>query len=380
MSKHVFLKACSCMFLILGCQSDELDLFDPNATRNPQAVFNDVVFADPNLVQEAKDLHAKLQLITQKGIAFGQQGAIGGGINFFDFGSLESDFSRVAGDWPAVIGFDLEGIELQDPLVPDPSIQDYRKSLITKAHENGSIITLSWHAANPITRQNSFDTTRVVDEMLEGGSLRTTFLLYLERIAFFLNGLKDENGAPIPVLFRPWHEMNGNFFYWGEGHRSTVGYKQLFRDTIDIISNTYNVHNLLYIYSPNTVRSTSEYLKNYPGDSYVDLLGIDVYDHKSNNFVNDAIKNLDIVESIAKEKRMLFALTETGLENVTETDWWTQQLYKGIKGSSITYALIWRNATPDHFFAPYLGHPSERDFKPFVAEEAILLHDDIQLD
>lgn len=177
--------------------------------------------------------------------------------------------------------------------------------------------------------------------------------------------------------------MNGNFFYWGgEGHRSTEGYKQLFRDTIDILSNTYNVHNLLYIYSPNTVSSTAEYLKNYPGDSYVDLLGIDVYDHKSNNFVNDAIKNLDIVESIAKEKRMLFALTETGLENVTETDWWTQQLYKGIKGSSITYALIWRNATPDHFFAPpYLGHPpSERDFKAFVAEETILLHDDIQLD
>lgn len=377
--KHIFLKICTSVFFLFSCQPEAIDLFDPNETRTPQELNNNVLFANPNLVQEAKDLHLKLQLITQKGIAFGQQEAIGGGVNFFDFNSLESDFSRVAGDWPAVVGFDLERIELENPLIPNPNVQDFRKSLITKAYKNGSIISLSWHAANPVTKQNSFDTTRAVNEMLEGGSLRPTFLLYLERIAFFLNSLKDENGNPIPVLFRPWHEMNGNFFFWGEGLRSTEAYKQLYRDTVSILSNTYNVHNVLYIYSPNVVRNASEYLKNYPGDAYVDILGIDIYDHKNNNFVNDVIRNLDIVETIAKEKHMLFAFTETGLENVTEPDWWTQQLYKGIKSSSITYALIWRNATKNHFYAPFEGHPAEDDFKTFVSKDIILLHEDIQV-
>ncbi|WP_187388287.1 glycoside hydrolase family 26 protein [Seonamhaeicola marinus] len=376
--KELILKFLTVTLLLTSCTTDELDLFDPDATRVPQTLIPDVTFADPNIVQEAKDLHLRLQLITQKGIAFGQQGAIGGGVNFFDFESLESDFSRVAGDWPAIIGFDLEELELWDPLIPNPNVQDFRQTLLTKAHNNGSIITLSWHASNPLTRRNSFDRTKAVTQMLEGGFLRDTFLLYLERIAYFLNNLKDENGNPIPVLFRPWHEMNGDFFFWGEGLRSTEEFKQLFRDTVTILTETYNVHNVLYVYAPNTVKNASEYLKNYPGDAYVDILGIDVYDHKSNNFVNDAIRNLEIVETIAKEKNMLFAFTETGLENVTESNWWTEQLYKAIRSSSISYTMVWRNATPNHFYAPYLGHPAEDDFRTFVSKDLILLHKDIQ--
>ena len=172
--------------------------------------------------------------------------------------------------------------------------------------------------------------------------------------------------------------MNGDFFYWGEGLRTREEYQQLFRDTVTILSEDFNVHNLLYVYSPNWVSNSSEYLRNYPGDAYVDMLGVDVYDFENGQFLQSALRNLQIVEDIAWDKDMLFALTETGLENLPQNDWWTESLYKAIRSSSITYAMIWRNGTSTHFYGPFLGHPSEDDFKAFIAKKDILLGSDIQ--
>ncbi len=372
--KNNILKLFIISLMGISCQNDDVDLFDPNTIRNPININTNTTFADPNLNQEAKDLYSKLQLITQQGIAFGQQGT-----GAIDINSDKSDFRKVAKEWPAIIGFDLEGLDLRDPLNPDPAIvKDCRKESILEAHKNGSIITISWHAANPISKRNSFDRTKVVHEMLEGGSQRLTFITYLERLALFLNSLKDTNGRPIPILFRPWHEMNGDFFYWGEGLRTTAEFKQLYKDTVTILTEKFNVHNLIYVYSPNKVSSSGEYLKNYPGDNYVDILGIDVYDHRNNKFLQDALQSLNIVENIANEKNMLFALTETGLENITQHDWWTENLYKAIRSSNISYAMIWRNATEDHFFTPFIGHPSENNFKEFISKKVILLQSDIQ--
>lgn len=362
----------------INCSSNDDNLFDPNAERKPIKIVGNVLFVDKNLAPEAKKLHTRLQAITQKGIAFGQQGAIAGGISTFDPNTLNSDFSIVANDFPAVIGFDLEGLELRDPLNPDPTIQDFTKDLIVKAHKNGSIITITWHASNPITKQNSFDRVRAVPEMLENGKYRTVFIQYLERLALFFNDLKDENGNPIPVLFRPWHEMNGDFFYWGDGLRTTEEFKQLYKDTIRILTEDFNVHNLLYVYAPNWFSNDSEYLKNYPGDAYVDMLGIDIYDFNNGNFLKNALRNLKTVERIATDKNMLFALTETGNENLKQNNWWTDSLYKAMRSSGMTYSMVWRNATTSYFYVPFVGHPSAKSFKEFVDKDVILLHSDIQ--
>ncbi len=132
------------------------------------------------------------------------------------------------------------------------------------------------------------------------------------------------------------------------------------------------------MYSPNFVSSSSEYLKNYPGDDYVDMLGIDVYDFKNGRFLQTALNNLKITEKIATEKNMLFALTETGLENVTQNNWWTNSLYKAIRSSSITYAMVWRNDTPSFFHTPFLGHSSVENFREFLDKDLMLLSEDIQ--
>lgn len=361
------------VLFLAGCSAD--DLFDPDAERNPRSINSNVVFADVNLNQEAKDLYFRLQRTTQEGIAFGQQEPFGTGNDFPLPNRLQKDFSKVAGDYPAVVGFDLELISIQTDI--DPFIAKFSNA-VKDAHEKGSIITMSWHMVNP-TRELSFTREdRIVAGLLENGKFRAVFLEALERVATLLKGLKDTEGKSIPVLFRPWHEMNGNFFFWGEGFRTTEEYVQLYRDTIKILSEDYGVHNVLYVYAPNFVSSRSEYLRNYPGDNFVDMLGIDVYDFKNGNFLLTALQNLQIVEGIAVEKNMLFALTETGLTNVTTNNWWTEDLYRAIRSSAITYALIWRNNSTTDFHAPFLGHPSVENFNEFLSKDIMLLRNDIQ--
>ena len=363
--------------ILFSCEDDSSANFDPNAERNPNLNINTNSFADANLGIETRGLFSKLQNITQQGIAFGQQAPFGTGNNFPQANALDRDFDIVAGDAPAVVGFDLELITLQRGFIDE--FTERFVPAVRAAHENGSIITMSWHMVNPNTQQfggdDSFD--GVVGRMLEGGDLRPNFLRTLDLAATLFKAFVDNEGNPIPILFRPWHEMNGSFFFWGEEFRSTAEYIQLWRDTVDILSNDLEVHNLLYVYAPNWLSSRAEYLRNYPGDDYVDMLGIDVYDFRNGRYLDRVLTNLGIVEDIASEKNKLFALTETGLENVTQNDWWTQNLYRGIRSSGITFAMIWRNDNSDFFHAPFVGHPSEDNFRAFLSEDTILLNNDI---
>ncbi|AXT54288.1 hypothetical protein D1815_00485 [Aquimarina sp. AD1] len=360
------------ILVFFSCSTDDQILYDPNAERNPPVIAHNGIFADADLCQEAKDLYTRLISSTQKGIAFGRQEAFGTGNNFPMPDKLDNDFFEVANDHPAIAGFDLELISLQNTLVIDNFIEKFTNAVV-EAHENGSIITMSWHAVNPSHIQGFDRRDTVVQDMLEGGEFRDLFLESLRKAATLFKNLKDSEGKPIPVLFRPWHEMNGDFFYWGEGFRTTQEYIQLFRDTVTILSEDLNVHNLIYIYSPNWVSDASEYMRNYPGDAYVDMFGVDVYDFMNGRFLQNSLNNLQIVESIATDKNRLFALTETGLTNITQDTWWTESLYKAIRSSSISYAMVWRNDTPSFFHVPFLTHPSVNNFRDFVEKETILL-------
>lgn len=365
-----------CIFIVVGCTSDDEGLYDPTAERIPPLLTNPSTFADANINQEARDLYTRLLSSTQEGIAFGQQDPFGTGNDFPMPDKLDKDFMEVTGDYPAVVGFDLELIGLQNSFFIE-DFYDRFVSAVIDAHENGSIITISWHMINLNTFFGTDDSPLVVAKLLENGELRDDFLRSLEWAAVLLNRLVDSNGNSIPVLFRPWHEMNGDFFWWGEGFRTTEQYVQLFRDTVRILSEDFNVHNLIYVYAPNLVSDQAEYMRNYPGDDFVDMLGVDVYDFENGNFLQSALRNLQIVEEIATDKNMLFALTETGLTNVTQNDWWTQSLYKAIRSSSITYAMIWRNDKPTFFHAPFVGHPSVGNFRTFLDKDVMLLSSDL---
>lgn len=338
--------------------------------------------ADKKASDETKMLYYNLQEIAEKGIAFGHQDATAYGIGWQhedDPSKLRSDIKEVAGKFPAVHGFDIGHIELGNASNLDTVSFALMKDHIQQIHKRGGIVTLSWHIDNPVTNGDSWDATPAVRAVLKGGAEREKFELWMQRLSSFLNSLKDENNNAIPVVFRPWHEMNGGWFWWGAGNTTPEDYKQLWRETIELLDRN-NVHNLLFAYSPNTLNSEEEFDTYYPGDEYVDVMGVDIYNHSGNEAFTKSVKgNLEILQKKSALNGKPYALTESGNNNFGEDEfWWTETLYPGIKDSGIAWVLLWRNDRPAHYFSTYPGEISEEDFRKFAKYDEILFLDEVE--
>lgn len=290
-----------------------------------------------------------------------------------------SDIKDVSGEYPSVIGFDLGGIELGNKENLDGVPFGLIRKATLKHIARGGAVTYSWHLRNLLTGGDSWDISsdQVVASVLEGGEKHEEFLVWLDRLAEFLNSL---NGAP--VIFRPWHENIGSWFWWGGNLCSADQYKALYRLTKERLE-AKEVKNLLWCYSPNGPISAEDYLSRYPGDELVDILGTDIYEYVGQDgleaagerYVTQVRQMLSTLEAISKERGKLMCLSETGLEGLVDPTWWTERLYPAIKGFPITYVLTWRNAhdKPGHFYGPWKGFENEDDFKTFSEKEDIVM-------
>lgn len=344
--------------------------------------YSAIEVSDAEAGNSTKLLYHNIQKLSKQGIAFGHQDATAYGAGWKHEENqklLRSDIKEVAGDFPAVHGYDIGHIELGKAHNLDTVSFALMRDHIQKLYEKGAIITMSWHLDNPVTNGSSWDKTPAVPAILEGGEQRGKYVLWVKRLSEFFKSLKDKDGNVIPVVFRPYHEMNGSWFWWGGNNVSPEDYKQLWKDT-QLLLKQNNVHNLLFAYSPNTISSEEEFIKYYPGDEFVDILGVDIYNHSGNEaFTRDVKKNLEIVRKKALLADKPFALTETGNNNFGEDPyWWTQTLYPGIENSGAAWVLVWRNARPSHYFATYPGEISEEDFRKFAELDHILFLDEVQ--
>jgi mannan endo-1,4-beta-mannosidase len=323
---------------------------------------------DKNATEITFNLYNELELISKTGFAIGHQDATSYGIGWRhedNLSVIKSDVQEVVGDFPAVYGFDIGHIEHAQEKNLDGVPFNDMTNLIIDAYKNGGIITISWHLDNPVSLGDSWDPTPAVSEIIKGGKNREKYELWIQRVANFLNTLQI-NGEKIPVIFRPFHEMNGSWFWWGEGNCTASDYIKLWQQTVQLLKDKHNLHHIIYAYSPNKLNPTDDYLKYYPGDEYVDILGIDIYDFNNSEAYSKAIINdLTIVKKIATEKKKLFAFTETGLEKIPTHKWFTEVLYPTIENSGISWVLLWRNHTTSHHYMPFKGHTSENDFIEF---------------
>jgi len=338
--------------------------------------FNQLQLADKNAELQTKILFERIREIPNKGIAFGQQDATMYGINWKPktaTSKLKSDIKEVSGKMPAIHGFDLGHIELGASSNLDTVSFDLIKNHVRKLNKKGAIITFSWHADNPKSMGSSWDTTSVVKTILKGCSERSKYESWVARLSTFFKSLKTSKGTPIPVVFRPFHEMNGNWFWWGEGNCTPEEYKELWRETFYLLKQN-GVTNLLYAYAPNIMQSSEEFDLYYPGDDFVDILGVDIYNYGGREaFINNIQKNLAILKEKAIQKNKPFALTETGNVNSgSEPNWWTKSLYPGIENSGAAWVLLWRNARLDHYFSVYPEDISVPDFKEFARLDELL--------
>jgi mannan endo-1,4-beta-mannosidase len=171
--------------------------------------------------------------------------------------------------------------------------------------------------------------------------------------------------------------MNGDWFWWGNVGHTPEDFHRLYRETVRYLSEEGQAHNILYCYSPDRCYSSEEYLTYYPGDDWVDILGLDLYDFNNGWYELQADTALTVLTDLALARNKVCAFTETGLENLIYPDWWTKRLLPVIQDKSIAYVLVWRNAHTRHFFGPYSGHPSAADFRLFASSAEILLQSDL---
>ena len=103
---------------------------------------------------------------------------------------------------------------------------------------------------------------------------------------------------------------------------------------------------MLWAYSPGTEPNDStEYLERYPGDSIVDLIGVDIYQYGDNeSYQQNLDKSLQILTQVSRAHGKAMAITETGYETIPDSTWWTQTLLPVIEKYPISYVLVWRNA------------------------------------
>ncbi|MCU4177237.1 beta-mannosidase [Marinilabiliaceae bacterium N1Y90] len=337
-----------------------------------------------NEISEKDKLFKTLQSLKGKGVLFGHQDTYAYGYTWNDVEG-QSDVKRVTGDYPAVFGWELGGIEEGKLANLDTVSFDNIRKYAIKAYGQGGINTFSWHPFSVIDGVDSWNTeTRVVDKIIPGGDYHEAFKKDLDALADFLNSVITVEGVKVPFIFRPWHEMDGSWFWWGSDSCSPKELKELFRFTVQYLREEKAVNQMLVAYSPDRNFSTrEEYLSWYPGDEYIDLIGMDnYYDLYTNGLLDEAIKKLHIIIDYANEKGKISAFTETGYENIPDSTWYTSKLgvvlSDSIVAANISYALVWRNDPLKHFFFPFPGHPSAKYAKEFTDREDILLLEDFK--
>jgi mannan endo-1,4-beta-mannosidase len=324
-----------------------------------------------------KNLH---KLSKEKYTLFGHQDDLAYGVNW-KYVAGKSDIKDVVNDYPAVYGWDIARIELDSANNIDGIPFEKMRKYIQDGYQRGGVITLSWHFDNPLSGGSAWDTTKnAVASILPGGTKHQLYVSWLDKAAKFMGSLKGQKGEAIPILFRPFHELTGNWFWWGKNTCSAAEFKSAWRFTIDYLRNKKKLHNLIIVYNTNGIQTAQEFLERYPSNNMVDLVSFDLYqfDQDKEAFIKNVRHNLNILTKVAKENNKLAAFAETGYEAIPDKNWWTETLYPAIKNYPLSYVLVWRNAgympsmKKEHYYAPYKGQLSEADFKKFYQQKNIL--------
>lgn len=329
----------------------------------------------------AQKLQKRLCKIQKKGYMMGHQDDPFYGLTW-EWDENRSDVFATVGDYPAVMGFDLGGIEVGDAKNLDSVPFTRIRQEITRHHERGGVITISWHPRNPLTGGTAWDVSskEVVRSILAGGSQHEKFELWMQRVSAFLQSLKDKKGKPIPVIFRPWHENNGSWFWWGQNLCSDEEFHGLWNMLQDKLT-ADGLLNLLWSYSPNLDGGWTEerFMKRYPGNDRVMLIGEDAYQWGTEeDFVSQVTKDLDFIADFAKRNKKQFAQTECGYKNIPDATWWTRVLKPVMDKYSIYYFLLWRNYKME-YFGPAPTQEGADDFRKLYKADNTLFAKDIRL-
>jgi mannan endo-1,4-beta-mannosidase len=170
------------------------------------------------------------------------------------------------GHWPAIIGLDYA-----DFATAGLEYKTVNRVAIAYARQGG-LVSISAHVYNPANPKSRgpWEKGPDLNQLLTPGN--EAHVRWMKALDIMAAGLKELQDAEVVVLWRPFHEMNGGWFWWGA--RQPDAFIRLWRHMFDYFTRTKGLNNLLWVYSPNHGAKTADY---YPGDRYVDLVGLDAY-------------------------------------------------------------------------------------------------------
>ena len=345
-----------------------------------------IITTDKNASHPTKALFDNLKKISKEKILFGHQDDLAYGVGWDDWHKNRSDVKDVCGKYPAVFGWDMS--KLGNTTYNIDSVDfNQMKGWMKEVYNMGGINTISWHFDNFASGGDAWDikdSLRAVASILPGGENHEAYKIKLNHFADFVNDLEVGTlfKEQVPIIFRPFHEHTGSWFWWGADFCTPEEYKSLWRFTVTYLRDEKGLNNILYAYSPDIFKDEAHYLECYPGDEWVDILGLDDYhDVGLSGHIEHLTERLRTVVKLAEEKDKVAALTETGFESIPQATWWTDKLLDGIKRDTlarkIAWVLVWRNDRPDHHYAPYPQHISAANFVKFSEDPIMLFEDEL---
>lgn len=336
---------------------------------------------DVGATNETVALFYNLKMLSKTKFAIGQQDAFAG---FYNNSAGMSDIKKTTGSDPALLGSDF--LFITDKSNNGQSDNWFYQqevntiAQVKKAYNSGMINIFSWHLREPNKEETFYVSDMTASEkatafksILPGGANHEWYKKKLDKVASVIQNLKGNNGELIPIIFRPFHEFDGSWFWWGADFCTPEEFKTGYKFTVDYLKNTKGVHNVLYSFGPdNSYDTEAKYLSRYPGDAYVDVLGMDNYwDLRSGTGqagANLANAKLKVISDLAKTKVKIAAMTETGYEvnatNSPVTGWFSNYIYTALTANSIELAFVmfWGNGEK----AYYVPTPETANVQDFI--------------
>jgi cellobiose epimerase len=227
-----------------------------------------------NATPEARDLLKYLYSVSGRKIISGQH-------NYVDrIDTYPRRVKELTGKLPAIWGCDFIHY-----YVKEDAAKIIREA--HRKHQDGYIITLMWHAGRPQddppfgwkeSVQAKMTDKEWGELMTPGSRLHTRWLEQVDCVAGYLKELQE---LGVPVLWRPYHELNGVWFWWGN-RKGENGSARLFKMMFDRFVNHHRLDNLIWVWNANAPRQrlldeAYRYEDYFPGLEYVDVLAADVY-------------------------------------------------------------------------------------------------------
>lgn len=262
------------LYFISGEQVAELDAYHRQVEETEQIIHTYTgSLSNENASESAKAVYAYLQEIWGTACLTGQMESIWMGSDDYEMDYIEENTGKL----PAIRGLDFMSNDFS--------------GVVRRAEEwweKGGIVTICWHTGADFSsgyNECLSDDINWEEAFVPGTD---TYQALLEGMDRAVPALQELAEAGVPVLWRPFHELDGGWFWWSKG--GADHFVKLWQMMYSRYTDYWELDNLIWVYAYS--QSGEELAAWYPGDAYVDLLGADSYTDGANGSLYQACEEV----------------------------------------------------------------------------------------